>query len=149
VMCHFAALAVEFTDAWSEGDGPRILRCWKILMIHFYSNGNTKYCLQALKLNFQLATLSPDLVNQLTWGRFINTHGGAGHNIPCDLHNEHVNRHFKDVITNMGANFTQQSSTRVARDVTTLASTADKFDVATGIHPESSQENPTEMISCL
>ncbi|KAL5471207.1 hypothetical protein EMCRGX_G029297 [Ephydatia muelleri] len=23
------------------------------------------------------------------WGRFVNTHGGKGRNLPCDLHNEH------------------------------------------------------------
>ena len=24
-MCHFAALVLEFTDAWAEGDGERVL----------------------------------------------------------------------------------------------------------------------------
>ena len=32
----------------------------------------------ALRIQVQLATLSPDLVHQLTWGRFVNTHGGNG-----------------------------------------------------------------------
>ncbi len=63
----------EFTEAWSEGDGPRILRCWKVMMLHFYANRNTKYALASL-------------VHQLTC---VNTHG------PCDLH---VNRHFKEII---------------------------------------------------
>ncbi len=119
-----------------EGDGPRILRCWKIFMLHFHAERRTKYSLEALVLQFQLASLPPDLVHQLTWGRFVNTHGGPGRNIPCDLHNEHINRLFKEMVGNMGANFTPESSTRAARSVTTLEKMLKKFDHETGIHPE-------------
>ncbi len=136
VFCHYAALVTEFTDAWNEGDGPRVLRCWKIFMLHFHTERRTKYSLEALMLQFQLASLPPDLVHQLTWGRFVNTHGGPGHNIPCDLHNEHINRLFKEMVSNMGANFTPESSTRAARSVTTLEKLSKKFDDETGIHPE-------------
>ena len=136
VLCHFAAIVTEFIDAWSEGDGPRIIRCWKVMMLHFYTRRNTKYCLEALRLQCDLASLPPHLAHQLTWGRCVNTHGGAGQNLPCDLHNEHVNRQFKEIIGDMGANFTEQASTRAARSVTTLVATAELFDKVTGIHPE-------------
>ena len=63
----------------------------------------------------------------------MNTHGG---NIPCDLHNEHVNKLFKDIIGNMGANITEQASTRAARVVTSLAAMSARFDDQTGVHPE-------------
>ena len=137
VLCHYAALVSEFTDAWGEGDGERVLRCWKIFMLHFHADRRTKYALEALRLQFQLASLSPDLVHQLTWGRFVNTHGGLGRNIPSDLCNEHVNRLFKEIVGNMGANFTEQASTRAARAVTSLAKMSRRFDDVTGIHPES------------
>ena len=68
VLCHFPALVSEFYNGWHEGDGLRMLRCWKI---HFFANRNTKYALESLKLQFQLASLPPDLVHQLTWGRFV------------------------------------------------------------------------------
>ncbi len=138
VLCHAASLAMEFTDAWSEGDGPRVLRCWKVLLLHFFAGRRTKYALEALRIQIQLATLSPDLVHQLTWGRFVSSHGGKGRNIPCDLHNEHVNKLFKDIIRNMGANFTEVASTRVARAVTTLGHVVKIFDTHTGINPRSS-----------
>ena len=138
VLCHYAALVLEFTDAWSEGDGVRVLRCWKVFLFHFHSQRRTKYALEALCLQFQLATLPPDLVHHLTWGRFINTHGTAGHNIPCDLHNEHINKIFKDIIGNMGANFTEEASTIAARAVTSLATISVAFDKNSGIHPEAS-----------
>ena len=117
VLCHYTALVAEFTDSWSEGDGECDIPCWKIFLLHFHSE-RTKYALEALRLQLQLATLFPDLVHQLTWGRFVNTHGGPGMTIPCDLHNEHVNKFFKEVISNMGANLTEAASTRAAQAVT-------------------------------
>ena len=41
VLCHLASLVAEFYDGWSEGDRPRMLRCWKILMLRFFTNRNT------------------------------------------------------------------------------------------------------------
>ncbi len=107
------------------------------MMLHFYVNKNTKYCLEALRLQCDLACLPPYLVHQLTWGRFINTHGGPGNNIPSDLHNEHTNRHYKDIISYMGANFTEQASTRAARSLSTVVYTVELFDKMTGIHKQS------------
>ncbi len=90
-----------------------------MLLLHFFAGRRTKYALEALRIQVQLATLS---VHQLTWGRFVNTHGG---NIPCDLHNEHVN-------------ITETASTRAARSVTTISHLVESFDSEMGIHPESS-----------
>ena len=66
----------------------------------------------------------------------MNTHGGKGRNIPCDLHNEHVNKPYKEIIGNMGANFTEFPSTRAARAVSSLEKLALGFERQTGIHPE-------------
>ena len=136
-LCHYASLIAEFTDAWSEGDGTRVIRCWKLFLPHFFATSRTKYALQALRLQLQLMTLQPQLVSQLTWGRFINTKGGPGRNIPCDLHNEHTNKVFKEVVGNMGSNFTQKSSTRVARCITSLHNIAEKFDNECSVPKES------------
>ena len=89
-------------------------------------------------MQFQLATLSPDLVHQLANVGEVCTHGGAGMNIPCDFHNEHVNKLFKEVVSNMGANFTEVASTRAVRAVTSLAHMSERFDTQSGIHPEAS-----------
>lgn len=29
VLCHYGSLVMEFRDAWAEGDGERVIRCWK------------------------------------------------------------------------------------------------------------------------
>ncbi len=64
VLCHLASLAMEFTDTWTEGNGVRVLWCCKVMLLHFFAGKRTKYALEALRI--QLATLSPDLVHQLT-----------------------------------------------------------------------------------
>ena len=52
------------------------------------------YAFEAVNLQVQCQyLLSERLKQQLVWGRFINTHGLAGHNIPCDLYLEHLNRY--------------------------------------------------------
>ena len=136
LLCHFASLTELFVDAWSEGDGERIITYWKVFMLHFHASRRTKYALEALRIQFQLASLQPYLAHQLTWGRFINTHGGSGHNLPCDLHNEHINKLFKEIVANMGANFTEEASTRAARSVSSLDKMAKRFDHQASIHPE-------------
>ena len=121
VLCHFGALIMEFRDAWGEGDGGRVVRCWKLFMPHFIAAGHTKYALDALRLQMQVnATLSPNLAHQVMWNRFVNTRGGLGRNIPGDLHNEHVNKLMKHIIVNMGPNLTATALQRAARSVTAL-----------------------------
>jgi len=88
-------------------------------------------------------TLPPAVSHQLTWSRFINKRGGPGNNIPCDLHNEL----FKEIIANMGSNFTEQSIQRSARSVSALHDLAETFDreshttVTTTAHSTKSDDN--------
>lgn len=125
---------MEFRDAWGEGDGERIIRCWKIFMPHFKAAGHTKYALQALRLQMQVhVTLSPNLAHQVMWNRFVNVRGGLGRNIPCDLHNEHVNKLLKHIIVNMGPNLTEKALQRAARSVTALDAIAESFDTQSGV----------------
>ena len=109
VLCHYGALTMEFLDAWAEGDGERVFRCWRLFLPHFHASGRTKYSLQALHLQFQVkCMLSPQLAHEIMWHRFVNTKGGLGRNIPCDLYNEHVNKLIKQIIANMGPILTKK-----------------------------------------
>lgn len=110
VLCHFGSLCMEFRDAWAERDGERVIHCWKLFLPHFKFAGRHKYALEALRLQFQVnVVLSPNLAHQVKWHRFVNTKGGMGRNIPCDLHNEHMNKPIKFTIANMGSNLTAVS----------------------------------------
>ena len=133
VLCHYGALTLEFVDARQEGDGERVCRCWKLFILHFYDNGRTKYSWEALRLQFQLQCLPCNVSQQIKWNRFVNIHGGLGRNIPCDLYNEHVNKLFKEVISNMGANLTDIAMQRTARAVTTLHYIRTNFEKVSGV----------------
>ena len=52
----------EFRDAVKEGDGNRMDRVWKYLLIFFRSSGKTKYALEALYLQFHFVTSSSEAV---------------------------------------------------------------------------------------
>jgi len=134
VLCHFGSLVMELRDAWHEGDGERVLRCWKLFMPHLKIAGCSKYSLEALKLQIHSkVTFSPNLAHQVTWNRFVNLRGGLGRNIPCDLFNEHVNKLLKHIICNMGSNLTEASLQRAARSVTTLNQICGNYDAESGV----------------
>ena len=134
VLCHYGSLVMEFRDAWHEGDGERVLRCWKLFLPHFKVAGCTKFSLEALKLQIQSGTAcSQNLAHQVTWHRFVNVRGGAGNNIPCDLFNEHINKLLKHIIRNMGSNLTESALQRAARSVTSLQQVCETFDAQTGV----------------
>ena len=107
---------LEFRDAIKEGDGYRVLRCYRYLLPMFVSSGRKNYAIESLNLLLQHNyLLSPREVEELIWGRFINTHGQTGRNIPNDLHCEHLNRLCKTCIANLQANKTPDVMCRVAR----------------------------------
>jgi len=152
-LCHFASLMIEFRDAWAEGDGDRVMRCWKIFLPHFITDGRTKYALEALRLQFQVnVLLSPNLAHQVKWHRFVNTKGGYGHNIPCDLYNEHVNRWVKIIIRNMGSNVTEGALQRSIRCVAPLRDFCEQFDresnvpVTTTAHSTKSSDEDLKLV---
>ena len=134
VLCHYGSLVMEFRDAWAEGDGERVLRCWKLFLPHFQVAGRTKYSLAAFNSQLQInAILSPNAAHQVMWHRFVNTKGAIGRNIPCDLHNEHINKQVKYIIQNMGTNLTEASLQRAARCVSTLQTICEAYDLQSGV----------------
>ena len=119
------------------------------MLPHLKSSGHTKYSLEALRLQFLVkSVLSPQLAHQV----LVNTRGGAGRNIPCDLYNEHIVRLIKDVISSMGANLTEKALQRAARSVSTLHSVCKQFDsessvpVTTAAHSTRADKNNTQRV---
>ena len=126
VLCHYGSLIMELQDAWREGDGERVMRCWKMALPHFQAANRTKYSLEALPIQFQVnVVLSPNLAHQVKWDRFVNTRGGLGMNVPYDLHNEHVNKVIKNIIGNMSSHLTEVGA---VRSISTLGSLCKRFD---------------------
>ena len=144
---------LEFSDAIREGDGKRVLRCWRYLLPIFLGSGRTNYSCEVLNMLFQHSySLPPRLSAELLWSRFINVHGRPGKNIPADLHMEHLNRIAKEAIKNLGANKTEKAIARVGRALGTIAPVLRQFDeenavtAPSGAHQRASTEKDRNAI---
>ena len=127
-------LLLEFKDAVREGDGTRLIRCWKYFLIIFRVTGHKNYCLEALHLLTQYYfTLPPQYAEQMVWGRFVNSNGGQGNNISADLHMEHLNRLLKDAISLLGVNKTPQAILRASKALGVVKDILCQFDETTGV----------------
>ena len=139
-----------------KGDSDHVweyaCKVWKYLLLFFRSSGKTKYALEALYLQFQKLTLSPRLQKQLLWSRFVNSRGGAGRNISCDLHMEHLNRSLKTAMSGFGANVTMGSIARASKCLNVVTDVATNFDDAAGVpfvsekHSEASYKHDLKLI---
>ena len=115
VMGHIL-LACNFRDAARENDGARSIRCWKFFLLHYRAESSRSkymYAIEAFRLLAQInALLSPRMAHELIWHCTVNVNGGAGNNIPMDLHLEHLNRVFKDNNNTFRAHIFEQSVKR-------------------------------------
>ncbi|KAK3731074.1 hypothetical protein QZH41_012180 [Actinostola sp. cb2023] len=96
-LLEYGLLLYNFKDSVNEGDGTRIIRCWKFFLLHLKnSKSSTKYALKALYLMFQVyALLSPKAAHELIWNRSVKLRNNRGGNIPLDLQLEFYNRILK------------------------------------------------------
>ena len=102
---------MELRDAIHEGDGDRIMRARKFMLVYIRFGRHTNYALEAFQLQTMVnATATPRVAHQFKWSRVVNVHGGTGRNIPVDLHNEHLNWMLKDSVGDMGREFVRKCS---------------------------------------
>uniref|UniRef100_A0A7M5X9Y8 DUF6589 domain-containing protein n=1 Tax=Clytia hemisphaerica TaxID=252671 RepID=A0A7M5X9Y8_9CNID len=119
-MCNYqtsfmqlAMVIYNFHDAISEGDGDRILRQWKFMLLFYKADDphSSKYCVEAFYLLIQYyALLAPQTAERLIWNRFSKSVHGPGENIPLDMALEHFNKILKNGIRNMGPNNSSQKA---------------------------------------
>jgi L1 cell adhesion molecule like protein len=131
-------LYMEMKDAVREGDGLRVLRCYRYLLPIFNSSQRKNYSIEILNFLVQHDySLSERQASELIWSRFINTHGRPGKNIPNDLHCEHLNRLCKTAVRGLAANKTPECITRVARAIGTISPVLENFDADNGVRTPS------------
>ncbi len=108
---------MQLIDTCKEGDGERSIINKKRLLMYFKSSTSFQnYSIEMFTSIAQVkALVSEEMAHRLTWGRFVNWHGGAGKNIACDMAQEICNRTSKDVVRGMGANKTRKAMMRVSK----------------------------------
>ena len=125
-------LYMEYHNAIKEGDGLRVLLCWKYLLMIFKASQRKNYSIEAFNLLCQyFYYLSLQLAQQLLYSRFVNVHGRVGCNIPCDLHMEHLNRIVKETMQHLGANKTERAIVRSSKCSQLLTTLLSNFDMRT------------------
>ena len=119
----------EYSDSIREGNGERLLRCWRYMLPIFVNNSRRNYSIEALHLLYQHDyQLPPRLSMQLLYSRFINVCGLPGRNIAADLYTEHLNAVAKGCIKNLGANKTETAIVRSAKALGTIVPILENFD---------------------
>ena len=130
----FCLFHAEFVDSVREGDGDRVIRCWRFFLPLFECASRVNYSKEAIILLSQLMSLSPRQAHQIKWYRFVNVHGWPGHNISCDLHMEHLNRVCKMAVRSLGANLTSKALVRVAKCLGPIMKATQQFDAQTNVY---------------
>lgn len=123
-------LFMNFLDATAEGDGPRLMICWKFFLLHFRVEKSTyKYALEALYLQFQVQSLlSPAQAFNLVHNRTVSNKGGPGRNVSLDLDLEHENNYLKQHIKGLGPNVSPGPVTRICRAQKVIKTVLSNFD---------------------
>lgn len=107
---------MNLVDAIAEGDGNRIIRSWKFLMLHFFAAKRYKYAIEAQYLLLQqFCILSQKQAYRQKWNRSTNNKGGAGNNVSLDLDLEHDNNYLKASLRKLGPNLTQSAVSRCGK----------------------------------
>ena len=129
----YTLLHAEFLEAIREGDGPRVVRCWKFFLLIFKASNRTKYALEVATLLINLQVMPERIQQQMLWSRFVNPSGKVAHNKPCDLHMEHLNRTAKDAL-GQHSHLNPRTVTRVGKCIGLFRHVQQQFDAITGIH---------------
>ena len=135
----------DFQDAIKEGDGGRLERLWKFMMLLFKVTAKTKYALVAIRLHAQLnALLSPREAHSLRWNRTINLKGGKGRNVAIDQVQEHRIKETKELMSGHGANLTFPSAQIYSRASDGVTETMKNFDKENKVREESGKHKYTQ-----
>lgn len=124
-----------FYDSIKEGDGERVLRYWKFLVIIFKSTSHRNYAKESVNMLYHYHyMLSERQKSELLWSRFVNTKGGRGKNIPSDLHMEHLNRRLKSVLRGMGSSISPDRIKRAGQSIQVVQRVCNTFEKQTARH---------------
>lgn len=128
----------NINDSIREGDGARLIECYKVALLYFKAFKHPKYALSVLKL---LSTIKLERAHELTWERFVNTKGRTGRNISLDLHMEHLNKFLKELLKNLRSNLNEVNADRIAKATNNIKTLIEKTEESLNIKVTSTGNN--------
>ena len=138
-LLDYGMAILTFFDAISEGDGARVIRNWKFLLLYLHHDrGSYKYAIEGLYMLFQIhALLSPKAAHHLVWNRFSKRKNKLGGNIPLDLALEFLNRIYKDAVKKLGPNASTKSIDRICHSMGVTKKLTENFDESMSLYKRS------------
>ena len=130
-------LYMNYRDSIREGDGLRVMQVWKFMLPIFRATSRRNYAIEAFHILANVKLLPPRQAHQAIWSRFVNLQNKPASNIPCDLHNEHLNRLCKGCVKRLGANKNERAITRYSKCLGPLCTVITNFDSVHGYHKTS------------
>ena len=132
----------NFQDARKHGDGDRVIRLYKFLLIYFKIDGRTKYAYQSLHLFTQIShLLPPALAFELKWNRFVNTQRKVDTNVQLDRHLEYLNKYVKTDLKQFQGKITDKSVARCLRSYFKIQRIMDQNDKQLDFVPASGRHS--------
>ena len=105
-------------DAVREGDGDRIIRCWRFFMLYYKAYGHHKYAIAAFRLLANISSiLTEEKAHRLIWNRTISNKGGKGKNMSNDVRLEMWNGLTKELLGHLGVNLDEKCASREAKAI--------------------------------
>jgi len=138
-------IAKNFLDAKKRGDGERIYRLYKYLLVYFKVDGRHKYSYQSLHFLAQINfLLPPALAHELKWNRFVNNLGKPDSNVELDRELEHRNKYVKEDLGQYQGKVTEKSLERCSKTYDTLQKIVNHFDEETGLNAPSGKHTSAD-----
>ena len=128
-------IAHDFTNARKLGDGDRIIRLIKYMLLYFKSLKKPKYAYQCLRLLAQVKCfLTPREAANVIWNRFSNTKGCKDSNCEHDRECEHSNLNFKICGRRLHGQVNQNTVDRISRSCQPITEALYHVDMECGTH---------------
>jgi hypothetical protein len=130
---------LQLDDTEHEGDGERMMRNWKLLMLYARCSGRSKkYAFEAMRLiTYCRALYTEKMAHRVIHGQFVNPSGGMGRNYANDLKQEHLVKCNKVILRGLCGNKTLKAVTRATQSAYNVKKITDNFDQECNIKPES------------
>lgn len=139
-------LAKDFVDARKHGDGLRIIRLYKVLLLFFKLEARHKYSFYSL---FTLAQvhylLPPKLAYELVWNRTNNTQGKIDSNVENDRTVEHHVKTFKMDCKDFQGKVSSKSIQRASHSYNQMNKVMDSFDKAASLKKPSGRHSKPDI----
>eukprot|EP00112_Aurelia_sp_Birch-Aquarium-sp1_P016473 Seg3738.2 transcript_id=Seg3738.2/GoldUCD/mRNA.D3Y31 product="hypothetical protein" protein_id=Seg3738.2/GoldUCD/D3Y31 len=135
-------LAKDFVSARKMGDGKRIIRLYKFLLLYFKLESRSKYSYYSLYTIMQaFHLLPPYLAHELVWNRTNNSRGKINSNVENDRTCEHHVKSFKSDCKDFQGKVSSKSIKRASCSYTAMNKLMSTYDTGLSVKHQSGRHS--------